>query len=274
MRIAQLKHTRKEWDLNRPDATMIENPARVGDEDPRLGASSMQVSSLSLVLSIGLALVLCEFPYFPSHTQVHATRQPHTQVFQGEDLSAGDRKVAQMEQSRRWWEEQSAHRAAVRSAQQAAEAAYGELVKYQDALASHLKAEEAAVRRQLASTTTQVDNACSYSSAFFVCSCLSSGYASPRMCNQCITQDNQRMAEEKRLKALADKAADLAASMAEIDAWVTSPWLTEDPATAASTLSAYRRVSLGGVIKGRVACRDATAGWGAILSCGGSTHTR
>lgn len=38
----QLKHTRREWDINRPDGLKIDDPARVGDDDPRLGASSMQ----------------------------------------------------------------------------------------------------------------------------------------------------------------------------------------------------------------------------------------
>jgi len=38
----QLKGTSREWDLNRPDALRNEQPARVSDADPRLGASSMQ----------------------------------------------------------------------------------------------------------------------------------------------------------------------------------------------------------------------------------------
>lgn len=38
----QLKHTRREWDINRPDAKQLDMPARVGDGDPRLGPSSLQ----------------------------------------------------------------------------------------------------------------------------------------------------------------------------------------------------------------------------------------
>ena len=38
----QLQHTRKEWDLNRPDHKQIDSAARVGDNDPRIGAASMQ----------------------------------------------------------------------------------------------------------------------------------------------------------------------------------------------------------------------------------------
>lgn len=52
---------------------------------------------------------------------------PHT----GEDLSAGDRKRAQVEQCKGWWEEQAAHKAALQAAQQQAEQAYAELARYQ-----------------------------------------------------------------------------------------------------------------------------------------------
>ena len=38
----QLKHTRKEWDINRPDYKQIDSAARVGDDDPRIGTASMQ----------------------------------------------------------------------------------------------------------------------------------------------------------------------------------------------------------------------------------------
>lgn len=38
----QLQHTRREWDLNRPDAKQLDMPARVGDDDARLGPSSLQ----------------------------------------------------------------------------------------------------------------------------------------------------------------------------------------------------------------------------------------
>lgn len=166
----QLKHTRKEWDINRPDHKVIDEPARLGDDDPRLGTSSLQ-------------------------------------RFDGEDLAAGDRKREQMAQSKAWWEEQAAHKAAVRAAQKEAELAYGELMRYQDMLQLQNKAEEQAIRRELATTTNEV---------------------------------NARMAEEKRLKGLADKAAELAANLAEIDATLNSPLMTEDPNMAASAMSQYR----------------------------------
>ncbi len=165
-----MKHTRREWDINRPDGKKIDDPARLGDDDARLGASSMQ-------------------------------------RFDGEDLSAGDRKRAQIEQSKQWWEEQAAHKAALKAAQAEAEAAFAELARYQDMLQMQSKADELRIRRDLSNTTSEI---------------------------------NKRLAEEKRLKDLADKAANLAANLAEIEASLNSPLLTEDPMLAASALSAYR----------------------------------
>jgi hypothetical protein len=57
--------------------------------------------------------------------------QSIAQVFEGEDLSAGDRKAAQMAQAAAWWAGQAGHKAALRAAQAAAEAAHGDLIKYQ-----------------------------------------------------------------------------------------------------------------------------------------------
>lgn len=38
----QQPDTRKEWDLNDPDALKKDKPARVSDDDPRCGISSLQ----------------------------------------------------------------------------------------------------------------------------------------------------------------------------------------------------------------------------------------
>ncbi len=51
---------------------------------------------------------------------------------------------------------------------------------------------------------------------------------------------NQRQAEEKRLRAIATKQAELAANMAEMEATLTSGMMTEDPNMAASAMSAFR----------------------------------
>ena len=62
-KIYQTCSSRKEWDLYDPDAKLKDKPARVSDDDPRCGVSSLQ-------------------------------------KFLGEDLSAKDRKKLQHEQTR------------------------------------------------------------------------------------------------------------------------------------------------------------------------------
>ena len=62
-KIYQTPESRKEWDLNDPDAKLKDKPARVSDDDPRCGVSSLQ-------------------------------------MFLGEDLSEKERKKMQQEQSR------------------------------------------------------------------------------------------------------------------------------------------------------------------------------
>ncbi|KAG1662676.1 hypothetical protein FOA52_014602 [Chlamydomonas sp. UWO 241] len=166
----QLTHTRKDWDLNRPDGKVIDGPARVGDDDPRLGPSSMQ-------------------------------------TFAGEDLSAGDRKKAQMEQAKAWWDEQAAHKAAARAAECEATMAHDEFVKYQDAVQQGARTAEADARRVMNTVTVDI---------------------------------NRQMAEERRLREAQARGAELAANMAELDATMTSRLMTEDPSLAASALSANR----------------------------------
>jgi hypothetical protein len=88
----QLKSTRREYDLNRPDGRLIDRPARVGDDDERLGTSSMQ-------------------------------------RFDGEDLSAADRAKMQQEQNKSSWDDQSDTKAAIKAAHAEAEAAHAELIR-------------------------------------------------------------------------------------------------------------------------------------------------
>jgi len=166
----QLMSTRKEWDLNRPDAKLIDRPARVGDDDARIGTASMQ-------------------------------------KFDGEDLTAGDRKAAQIEQAKGWWETQAAERAAQKAAEAEAELAHSELVRYQDAVQRDMMAQEIAIKQSIKSDQASA---------------------------------NQQLAEEKKRREKEAKEAELAASMAEMEATLTSSWMTEDPNQAASALSAYR----------------------------------
>mmetsp|Transcript_9223 Transcript_9223/g.17301 ORF Transcript_9223/g.17301 Transcript_9223/m.17301 type:complete len:368 (-) Transcript_9223:329-1432(-) len=166
----QSKYSTREWDLNRPDAKQLDLPARVGDDDSRLGPSSLQ-------------------------------------KFDGEDLTSGSRMKAQMEQSRQWWNEQSAIKEAVKAAEKEAEAAHAELVRYQDMLQNASAAEESSVRREL---------------------------------NRLTAEYNKRQAEEVQLRKIQAKQEELAANLAELDAAANAPLLTEDPNIAASSLSAYR----------------------------------
>lgn len=122
-------------------------------------------------------------------------------------MQAGARKDAQMEQARQWWDEQTAMREAVKAAEREAELAHAELVKYQDLLQAGAKADETAIRKDL---------------------------------NRATAEYNKRLAEEKKLRMLAEKQAELAANMADMEAQTTSALLTEDPNMAASALSAYR----------------------------------
>lgn len=93
----QLAATRREWDLNRPDALKLDRPAREGDSDARLGASSLQ-------------------------------------KFTGEDLSAGERSSEAKSQCREWWERQAAERAAAAQAERAQDAAIGEQTRFCDSV--------------------------------------------------------------------------------------------------------------------------------------------
>ncbi|MEW5303281.1 MAG: hypothetical protein WDW36_005988 [Sanguina aurantia] len=166
----QLKDTRREWDLNRPDAKQIDAPARVGDEDRRNGPSSLQ-------------------------------------KFDGEDLTAGDRKTAQMGQARDWWDDQKLIKEAVAEAARDAERSHAELVRFQDALQNAAKYEEDTIRRQVAMATVAY---------------------------------NTRLAQERRLAAIASKAAELSANMSELQTTSASAFMTEDPNMATSAVSSLR----------------------------------
>ena len=83
----QAQNTRKEWDLNDPENLKRDIPARIGDEDPRCGPSSLQ-------------------------------------KFAGEDLSRKDRVKAQNDQMKNWTRQQIEERAAMKAAEEAAERLY------------------------------------------------------------------------------------------------------------------------------------------------------
>lgn len=106
----QKKEQRREYDLSDPNATRNSLPARVGDADARIGVSSAQ-------------------------------------VFEGEDLRAGERRRVQAAQQRAWCDAQQAERDAATLAEQEAEIAHGELVKQQEAYQSAVVAAQEEARR-------------------------------------------------------------------------------------------------------------------------------
>lgn len=82
----QQPQSRREWDINRPDALRQSHPARSGDNDPRCGPSSLQ-------------------------------------KFQGEDLNARQRQAENDAKDRAYWNAQRSYHAAAVGAEAAATAA-------------------------------------------------------------------------------------------------------------------------------------------------------
>eukprot|EP00891_Asterochloris_glomerata_P005719 jgi/Astpho2/5719/fgenesh1_pm.00079_%23_56_t len=102
-------HTTTEWDLNRPDRLALDQPARLGDDDPRCGPASLQ-------------------------------------RFEGEDLSIADRTRAQQEQSSEWWQMQQEQHARRKAMDKARADRERELVLYQDEVQRAAAAQERAIR--------------------------------------------------------------------------------------------------------------------------------
>jgi hypothetical protein len=113
---SQLKPTRREWDLNRPDALLIDRPARQGDDDPRCGMSSMQ-------------------------------------TFAGEDLSAGGRSSAQKAQCMESWEQQALEKAAAAERERQLVASSDLLTRHCDKLQRAARKQEEDARRDSNKTT-------------------------------------------------------------------------------------------------------------------------
>ena len=113
----QRKELRREYDLSDPSALRSEPPARVGDDDARIGASSLQ-------------------------------------RFDGEDLAAGERRRTQLAQQHHWCEKQAAEKKAAQLAAKAADLAHAETVaaqeEYMNKAAAHHKAARAAFERSVA----------------------------------------------------------------------------------------------------------------------------
>jgi len=106
------KDTRKEWILSDPKALQREAPTRMGDDDPRLGLSSLQ-------------------------------------IFAGEDLKKAERVKAQQAQQRNWIEQQVYEKAVIDQGERDYDNGFAQNVQAMTALRGSLEAEEAALRKEL-----------------------------------------------------------------------------------------------------------------------------
>lgn len=103
---------RREWDLNNPDYLKNSTSARVGDDDPNCGPSSLL-------------------------------------KFAGEDLTADERKKLQSAQQVAWSEQQVAEKAAIKADEDERERLYDDLRMKQAELAGYIEAAQDDARKQL-----------------------------------------------------------------------------------------------------------------------------
>ena len=106
----QAKESRREFDLSDPSGARDARPARLGDDDPRTGASGAQ-------------------------------------KFDGEDLDAGARRVAQTAQAAAWYAAQTAEKRARLEEARLAKAAHADLLRAQEQFQKEAADAQAAARR-------------------------------------------------------------------------------------------------------------------------------
>lgn len=114
--VHQQPDSRREWDLNDPDAKLKDKPARVSDDDPRCGISSIQ-------------------------------------KFDGEDLSEEARKKLMQEQIREWTKKQSEEKKLARARQEEADRLYDLHRREMDQRACELAKAEEDCRRAINEAT-------------------------------------------------------------------------------------------------------------------------
>lgn len=118
----QQPSSRREWDLYDPDYLRKDKPARVHDDDPRCGISSIQ-------------------------------------KFDGEDLNSKARKKFQNEQARSWHEQQMRERERAKQSQEAADRLYDLKQKELDQRAMDLQKAEEDCRRAINMATADYNKA-------------------------------------------------------------------------------------------------------------------
>lgn len=166
----QTAASRREFDLYDPDSKKKDKPARVSDDDPRC-----QVSSL--------------------------------QLFQGEDLSAKERKKLQQEQMREWIKQQLQEKNREKEAERYAEALYQKKMMELDARAVQLAKEEEECRKNL---------------------------------NIAAKNYNAALDAERKAREQIDTQKELDDNFTELSNQVFGDTLTENPAVAESSFGGHR----------------------------------
>jgi len=123
-KVYQTPESRKEWDLNDPDAKLKDKPARVSDDDPRCGISSLQ-------------------------------------MFLGEDLNDKGRKKLQQEQTREWYKQQMMEKMQDESNAKQAKYLYDLKAIENDQRAMELARAEQECKRAIKIATTDLNKALS-----------------------------------------------------------------------------------------------------------------
>ena len=168
----QQKSTRREFDLSDPSGGRDSRPARLGDDDPRTGPSGAQ-------------------------------------KFAGEDLFAGERRLAQTKQAAAWYAAHAAEKEMRRQEARAQKKQHGDLIAAQEEYQRHVAEAQADARKAHANATAE---------------------------------ENARLADERRSLLQAQKASEKAADDYEFEHNENSAFLTENPVAAVSTLAPGRRV--------------------------------
>lgn len=115
--------------------------------------------------------------------------------------------AAQIAQSRAWYDQQSAELAAKRAAEKREVAALGTQLRLYDQIQMDIKAQEDEMRSTL---------------------------------NRATQDTNRRLAQDKAMRTLRQREAELAANISEMTATLNSAVMTEDPMQATSALSPTR----------------------------------
>jgi len=129
------------------------------------------------------------------------------QRFDGEDLTAGDRIKVQKAQQREWAAEQVQARVEQHELEKKEAVLFDNLIKYQTDYANQIAEEEGTTRKHIICETSDI---------------------------------NKQLAEEKKLRMISAKEMETEAEKVEKEYITKSPFFTEDPSKAQSSVSKHR----------------------------------